>query len=170
MKLIFGLLLFVLVIDVAAQPVLTATNEFRITGEVKTESIITLADLLKRPTLALPDLAITNHLGEIKGTTRKLRGILLKELLNAVEIKVENPKLLSEFYFVFIASDNYSVVYSWNEIFNTTTGDHLYVVTSKDGKELESMDDRILVVTTSDFKTGRRHIKGLREIRILRYK
>ena len=32
---------------------------------------------------------------------------------------------------------------------------------AKDGKKLKDMEERILIITPTDFKTGRRHIKGL---------
>ncbi len=40
----------------------------------------------------------------------------------------------------------------------------MYLVTEKAGKKISDMKDRILLVTTSDFKTGRRHIKALSRI------
>ena len=46
----------------------------------------------------------------------------------------------------------------------TATGDNLYLITSKDGKELNVMGDRILLISTTDFKTGRRNVKGLAKI------
>ena len=110
-------------------------------------------------------MIITNHIGEPHGTSKQIKGILVKELLKDIELKEDNPKLLSEFYFTFIASDNYKVVYSWNEIFNSSTGDHLfYIVASIEGESLKDMRSRILVVTPTDYKTGRRYIKALSKI------
>jgi hypothetical protein len=43
-----------------------------------------------------------------------VKGVLLKDILIKVEIDAETPKVLSEYYFVCIASDNYKVVFSWN--------------------------------------------------------
>lgn len=81
-----------------------------------------------------------------------------------MELNEESPKLFSEFFLTFIAADNYKVVYSWNEIFNSPIGENLFVITSRDNKKLKDMDERILVLTPIDFKTGRRHIKGLTKI------
>ena len=78
--------------------------------------------------------------------------------------------MLSEYYFVFAASDGYKVVYSWNELFNTSVGESVYLVTEKDGKTITEMDDSILVVSTKDFKTGRRNVKGLASIAVMRVK
>ncbi len=101
---------------------------------------------------------ITNHLGEPRKTLQGLEGIRVRDLL---ELKEDNPKLFSEFYFTFKAADDYKVVFSSNELFNSPTGDQVFIITSRDGKKLEEMEDRILVISSSDFKTGRRHLKFL---------
>lgn len=147
-----------------------STSSFTISGEVSAPTTISITDLKKWKEISIGDLIITNHLGEKKSEAKGLKGILLKDILQTVEIKSESPKVLSEYYFVFIASDGYKVVYSWNELFNTATGDFVYVVTEKNGKPISEMDDSILVVSTKDFKTGRRNVKGLASIEIRRAK
>lgn len=39
-------------------------------------------------------------------------------------------------------------------------------MTEVDGKNLDSMSERILMVATKDLKTGRRHVKGWESIEI----
>jgi hypothetical protein len=151
-----------------AQPNPNPTEAFTVTGQVTTERAFTLADLEKFPTKKIDDVLITNHLGEPRGTAKQLSGILVKEVLQGVALPEASPKKWSEFYFVFVAADGYKVVYSWNEIFNSATGDHLYFITARDGKGLREMDERILVLTPSDFKTGRRHVKALANIVVKR--
>lgn len=136
--------------------------------KVKKDLKFTLADIEKFPSKTIGDVVITNHLGEPRGTARQLTGILVKDLLKDLELKEESPKRFSEFYLTFVAVDNYRVVYSWNEIFNSPTGDNLFVITSRDGKKVKDMNERILIVTPTDFKTGRRHIKGLSKILVER--
>jgi len=46
------------------------------------------------------------------------------------------------------------VVFSWNEIYNTDTGIGMYVITEKNGKKMCEMDERILAISSRDFKTG----------------
>ena len=151
-------------INVGAQKLITPTNEFFATGAVKSEQKFSSADIEKIVSVNIPDLIISNHKGEPRDTLRNLKGFLMKNLLKDVALKEDNPKLYSEFYFTFIASDNYKVVYSWNEIFNTPTGDNLYIVTSINGDSFEKMKNRILVVTPTDYRTGRRYIKCLSKI------
>jgi len=150
------------------QSKVTTTDAFIISGKIKKEVTFTLPDLQAFEARKLTDVVITNHLGEVKGTSKNLSGILLKDLFANVEFDAESPKVLSEFYITCTAHDGYKVVFSWNEIFNTSTGDNVYLITSKDGKELKDMNDRILIISTTDFKTGRRNVKGLTKIVIER--
>ena len=147
----------------------TATsNEFIVTGKVKNEATYTISEIEKYTAQTIPDMTITNHLGEKKSDAKLMKGILMKELLKNIEFNSESAKELSEFYLTFVATDGYKVVYSWNEIFNSPTGDNLYVVTEKDGEKISEMKSRILIVTLTDFKTGRRYIKGLSKIIVSR--
>lgn len=81
-----------------------------------------LADLSAYKSHAIDSIVITNHLGERRSSLKKVKAVLLKDILDKVEIDAENHKLLSEYYLVCIASDNYKVVFSWNEIFNSDVG------------------------------------------------
>ena len=159
-----------LIVGVANAQQIKVTSSFTVSGEVFSPLTVSVMDLKKWKTVAMGDLVITNHLGEKKSEASGLKGILLKEILETVEIKSENPKVLSEYYFVFVASDGYKVVYSWNELFNTSVGESVYLVTEKNGKTITEMDDSILVVSTKDFKTGRRNVKGLASIEVRRVK
>ena len=83
---------------------------------------------------------------------------------------LETPKVLSEYYFVCIASDNYKAVFSWNEIFNNDTGKSVYIITEQDGKPATALDNRIALVSPKDQMTGRRYVKGLQKIVVERVK
>ena len=72
----------------------------------------------------------------------------------------------SKIYFVFKASDGYKVVFSWNEIYNTDSGNNFFIVTELEGKKLKELEQRIMFISTADLKTGRRYIKGLEKIEV----
>ncbi len=148
----------------------TQTTSFMISGDDVYSVTITLSDLAKLKEIQIGNVTITNHLGEKKSEQKALKGVLLKEVLQLVEIKSENPKVLSEYYFVCKAADNYTVVYSWNEIFNSPAGDSVFIVTSKGGKALKEMEESILMISPKDFKTGRRFVKSLTSIEVKRAK
>jgi hypothetical protein len=144
------------------------TTSFVISGAVKSPVAITLSDLTKYPEISIGDVTITNHLGEKKSEQKALKGVLLKEVLQKVEINHENPRVLSEFYFQCIAADGYLVVYSWNELFNSPTGDSVFLITSKNGTKITDLDESVLMISSKDYKTGRRYVKALTSIEVKR--
>ena len=87
-----------------------------------------------------------------------------------MEIDAENHKVLNEYYFVCIASDDYKVVFSWNEIFNNAAGKSVYIITGQDGNWAYVLDNRIALVSSKDHRTGRGYVKGLQKIVIERIK
>lgn len=166
------LLLFFVAISsyVLAQKPIPTTESFTIEGKVKKEMTVSLADLSSYKTYSIDSIVITNHLGERRSSLKNVKGVLLKDILGKVEIDAETPKVLSEYYFVCIASDNYKVVFSWNEIFNSNTGKTVYILTGHDGKPASALDNRIALVSPKDEMTGRRYVKGLQKIVVERVK
>lgn len=146
------------------------TENFTVEGKVKKAMIVSLPDLSSFKSHSLDSIVITNHLGERRSTLKNVRGVLLKDILGKIEIDSESPKVLSEYYLVCIASDNYKVVFSWNEIFNNPAGNTVFIITSQDGKSATSLDNRIALVAPKDQMTGRRYVKGLQKIIIERVK
>ena len=146
------------------------TENFSIEGKVKKSLTVSLADLTSYKSYSIDSIVITNHLGETRSSLRNVKGVLVKDILNKVEIDAETPKVLSEYYFVCIASDNYKVVFSWNEIFNSATGKSVYILTGHDGKPASALDNRIAFVSPKDEMTGRRYVKGLQKIVVERVK
>lgn len=144
------------------------TKSFVITGEVKEEKKIKVEGFTNFRESALGDVVITNHLGEVKSQQKKLKGILLRDVLEKIEIKNESPKVLSEYYIVCKATDGYIIVYSWNEVFNNPAGESIYLVTSKEGVPATDLEESILMITPRDYKTGRRYLKGLSKVEIKR--
>ena len=148
----------------AGQEKINPTDTLLISGKIKNERALTLSDLNNFPQKNIPDVIIINVEGETKGTAKNLKGVLLKSIIENIGVQANDPKELNAFYFICIASDGYKVVFSWNEIFNTGTGNNLYIITEKDGKKMNEMNNRILLISTTDFVTGRRYIKGLKKI------
>jgi len=163
MKNIISLFFVLIAFTVSAQFNHIPTDSFTIEGKVKRHLTFSLADLDTFKTKSLPDVVITDHMGKEKNTLTQLKGILLKDILNNVEIDAENPKVLSAYYFVFVASDNYKVVFSWNELFNTETGNNVYIITEENGKKMKDTDERIAIVAVTDIRTGRRHMSNIKK-------
>lgn len=143
------------------------SKQFTIEGKVKTPLTVTLDNLSTYKSVNLDSMAIFNHLMQRKSSIKNIKGVLLKDILAKVEIDAASPKTLSEYYLVFTATDNYKVVYSWNEIFNSSTGNQVLVLKSYDTDPSKAEKGNIAIITPTDFATGRRFVKGLSKISIL---
>jgi len=122
-------------------------------------------DSLKQYTIqTIGDIKITDHLGAFKHQDDQLKGILLKDILSHTTFDVTSPKLLSTFYFQCVGVDGYKVVYSWNEIFNTEVGNHVYIIMEKNGIKAPDMKESLQMTSAADFKTGRRYLHNLDKI------
>lgn len=169
-SILFLVLAFTVFSTSAQKENIPTTENFSIEGKVKKSLTVSLVDLSSYKSYSIDSIVITNHLGERRSTLKNVKGVLLVDILNKVEIDSETPKVLSEYYFVCIASDNFKVVFSWNEIFNSATGKSVYVITGQDGKPATGLDNRIALVSPKDQMTGRRYVKGLQKIVIGRVK
>lgn len=143
-----------------------STDAFTITGSVKNVRTVTLADITKMPQADLGDISLKNKKGEDKGTLRSLKGVLLKDILADAEIVAARHKNYSELCVVLTASDGYSNVYSWNELFNTPVGEKVYIITEQNSTSISAMSERILVMSLADKNSGSRHLKGLQKIEV----
>jgi hypothetical protein len=148
--------------------VIPPSDAFTIKGQVLREWIFSLQDLDTMVSVPVADLIITNHLGESKGKVSGLRGIPLRHILDKLSFRCDKPKDLSAFYITCVATDGYKIVFSWNELFNSETGNKVYLITEKEGKKMKDMSERILLVSAADLKTGRRYLKGLSSIIVSR--
>lgn len=154
----------------AAQDAVTTTHEVSVEGALKNPFTISLAQIKTLPRHSIDSVAIYNHSMTYRKTLKKLKTVLLKDLLAKAEFDVPGPRWLSEIYISCVASDNYKVVFSWNEIFNTELGDKISVIVEEDGKTLDQLPDRIALISPADRATGRRYVKGMSKIVIQRIK
>ena len=164
----FLLLLVCLPLIGLAQKKVEPSTTIAIEGLVKQVQSFSIDDLKKYPVKKIGKLNIYSHDGTLKSTLKGLAGIPVKDLFQKVEFAVDSPKDLSQFLLVFEATDGYRVLYSWNEIFNTSVGDQVYVLTQADGLTIDAMEQRIAVVSMSDVRTGRRYVKSLSKIKVQR--
>ena len=147
MKCFFCLCLLIVVSGSHAQENISPTSDFTIEGLVKAPLTFNFNSMTGFPTVAIDSVTIYNHLHVRRRGIKSIKGILLKDILGKVEFNAPNPKVLSEFYIVCIASDNYKVVFSWNEIFNTDIGKHAIIITEAEGKRGEQREDRIALIS-----------------------
>jgi DMSO/TMAO reductase YedYZ molybdopterin-dependent catalytic subunit len=142
------------------------TSSFAVGGLVQHQLSFSLAQLLEMPQDTVGDVIVTNKKGEWKETVRGVRGVKLKTILDSAGIELANHKDYGALVIVLKASDGYTNVYSWNELYNNKAGDKVYIVTAMNGTEGAAVKDHILVINTSDIISGRRHLKYLSTIEV----
>lgn len=138
------------------------SKSFEITDPDNQKTTVTSADLSKYSKHTIDSLQITNHLKEYRSTIKNVKGVLLRDVLSKVSFKEKSPKVLSEYYIVCVAEDGYKVVFSWNEIFNTSVGDSVLIIPEIEGRP----KDGISTLSPTDFATGRRYVKMLKTIQL----
>jgi hypothetical protein len=146
-----------------AQDQYKTTHQFSITGKIKNPTVITLDSLNHYTAQTVGDISVTDHTGAFKHKDVQLKGVLLKDILSHIVIDAI-PHLYSGFYFTCVGSDGYKVVYSWNELFNTEVGNHVYILTEKNGVSLDKLPESVQMASPTDMKTGRRYLHNLDKI------
>jgi hypothetical protein len=159
------LLLFIFYTSASfAQEPLKPTLRFSIGGKVKKAAVITIDSLKQYTIQTIGDLKVTDHTGVFKHQDDKLKGIRIKDILSHTQYDVSSPKLLSTLYFVFVGGDGYKVVYSWNELYNTEIGNHVYILMEKNGVKAAEMKESLQMTSMMDMKTGRRYLHNLDKV------
>lgn len=166
MKYFFVLISLLTALQLHAQHDVPATSGFEVMGAVKHRLKLSVNDLLDMHPDQLGDVTVHNHGGDEKSVAHNLKGILLKTILDSAAITAGKPKEYSELVICLVASDGYRNVYSWNELFNTDVGNHVYIITEMDGERIDQMHSRILAMSLADTNTGRRHLKGLARVEV----
>jgi hypothetical protein len=144
------------------------SESFTVSGEVLKAETIDISKLSSYAPVHLDSLRIYTHDMQPKGLMKNINGVLLKDILSAIPFNNENPKVLSAYYIECVATDGYQVIFSWNELFNSETGNHVMIITDKNGMSAGQLDDRIALISPSDRATGRRYVKWLSRIIIHR--
>ncbi|MGV3593600.1 MAG: hypothetical protein ACO1NK_00015 [Sediminibacterium sp.] len=144
------------------------TDYFTIEGKVKQTVKFTLEDATALNSLSFDSIVIYNHLVVRKSVLKNVKGVLLKDVLVKSSFDTNDPKSLSEYYITCIASDEYKVVFSWNEIFNSAIGKQLIIITDADGTKASSLSQRIAIISPADIATGRRYVHGVSRIVVSR--
>jgi hypothetical protein len=114
--------------------------------------------------ISLNDVTTLNHRGEVRAVIKNVKGILFRDVLNGVELITAKPKDFSSYYLECVGSDGFKVVFSRNELFNTSNGDNTYIVLEKDGKKGKDIDDRIAILIMMGPGKGHIYMKGLKEV------
>lgn len=162
-----------------AKWVLSVTGEIANTSKFVTESVtisgivehklkLSVDDLRKFPPQQVGELSVVCQSGANLGKLENLKGVLLRDILEKAAIISRSHNDVKKMAIIATASDDYKVVFSWNEVFNSPIGEGIVVFFEKDGKALEDDEGRIAMVSSKDIRTGPRHVKWLKAIEVRR--
>jgi DMSO/TMAO reductase YedYZ molybdopterin-dependent catalytic subunit len=96
---------------------------------------------------------------------RHYKGVLLRDVLAAAKPSESEPRQLRRSFVVATASDKYTVVFSWAELFVSPTGDSAYLVYERDGKPLPADEGPMALIVPSDTRPVR-HVKWLQALEL----
>lgn len=165
------ILMALFVQSVLAQPVsIPPTKSIRVHGKIKSPVSIRDIDLKKYSVTKIGDLQITDEKGEVIKDLKELEGVLLKDVLGGVELDTDNPRLLSEFYFVCRSIDGYKALFSYDEIFNRNDGGKVFIIVSNNDNAMVSSNESLLIISVDDVNKSRRYIKNVEAIFVGRAK
>ncbi|MFT4089807.1 MAG: molybdopterin-dependent oxidoreductase [Asticcacaulis sp.] len=139
-----------------------------VSGAVKNTLTLSVTDLKKLPVVTVNDIPITNHHGVTVRRLKNVKGVKLKDILNKAVLIAPDHNDLKKTVVVATASDDYKVVFSYQEIANSPLGDSIIVFYEVDGKPLGADSGLIGLVSAKDIRTGPRHVKWLKDISVIK--
>ncbi|MGV3655743.1 MAG: molybdopterin-dependent oxidoreductase [Noviherbaspirillum sp.] len=129
--------------------------------EAKTFSIDQLKQL---PQTEIAESRSTERNGERHERRIVYRGVLARDVIQAAGFKENQRHDFRRTLFLAKATDGYTGLSSWGELFNSEAGGSVLVIIEADGKPLPASEGPIALRSVRDIRPGPRHIRWLREI------
>lgn len=139
----------------------------RIIGRVARPLSIPHATLCAMDRVETGTLPMICGSGEVKGKLGNCRGVLLAELINQAEVVVREHNDTKKMCVVVASDDGYKTVFSWQEIFNSATGEGILVILEKDGHPLYQGSGEVDLLSARDHLTGPRYVRRLKTVEII---
>lgn len=144
------------------------TESIDVSGIVENQLRLSVDDLRKFPPQQIGHVQKVSQMGANIGKPENFKGVLLRYILEKAAIVLRNHSDVKKIAIIATASDDYQVVFSWSEVFNSPAGEGIMVFFERDGKPLGDDEGRIAMVSTKDIRTGWRHVKWLQSIEVRR--
>ncbi len=151
--------------EIQSQPL--EAGALRVTGRVRQPLALTIKELCSMDAEEAKDIPIICGSGTPKGRIESCRGVLLENIIGKAEVLKEEHNDTKKMFIVASATDGHKVVFSWQEIFNTMVGGGVMILIERDGKSLCAENGGLELISTEDYFTGSRYVKGLENIEVV---
>ena len=145
-----------------------AQGAVRVVGRVRRPLVVSLDTLRRMETETRRDIPIYCGTGDPKGSIASCRGVLLENVIRMADVAKDADNDTKKMFIVASADDGYTVVFSWQEIFNTPVGGGVMILIERDGRPLGKAGGDLALISAEDFFTGSRYVKGLTTIELRR--
>lgn len=121
--------------------------------------------------LAVPTLTIAHAMpssagvAPVAGSSLRIGGAVA---LNTAPSEAPDHNSVKRTYVLATARDDYTVMFSWSELYNSSVGPGVFVLLHRDGRELPDTEGPLALISREDLKTGPRHVRCLKSIEVRR--
>jgi hypothetical protein len=148
-----------------AKPDSQGSGTVKVSGLVENPFTITLASVKQMKVAEGENAAIVCGTGETRKTLKTYKGVLLRDILDSAKVVIADPHQRGDYFILVRSTDNYNVLFSYNEIYSGTAGDSTWLIFEENGKSIDK-DGRFVVFSAKDKVTGPRHVKWVNAIEI----
>jgi len=168
-KLIFIALILLITHYVSQAQTVSNTNYVTesviVSGKIKNSMVLTVEALKGMKVISGKGATITCSSGEHKKVLKTFKAVLLKDIIDSASVLIDRKKDRGKFIVVVTASDQYTVVFSYNELYYGAAGNNIYVMFEENGMPLTE-EGKIIVFCSSDTVSGPRHVKWVKSIEV----
>jgi len=136
-------------------------------GSVQNKTVLSAESLRTSPlAISMEPVPLTVRGGETRRILTGYRGVKLTDLLDQAQIEPSDHNFLKRSFVIARATDDYTVVFSWSELYNTPIGSGVLVLVERDGQALPSSEGPLALISRLDLRTGPRHVRWLTSIEL----